>query len=415
MTSSNSQLLLPSGETVKVHASFPAPDRPAGEHVDRLLSVATEYGASDIHLEPHPSGFAVRLRIDGVLQTIHEFPTSIQASITSRMKVMTMMDITEKRLPQDGQTKVVIGKDTISLRMSTLPGKYGEKIVVRLLGSAISSLDLGQMGMDPKTESLFEMLILKPQGMVLVTGPTGSGKSTTLYAAIKRLRDPLKNIITLEDPIEYDLLAGMDQAGVTQVQMNPKVGLTFATAMRASLRQDPDIIMVGEIRDRETAEVAMRAAMTGHLVFSTLHTTGAPETIGRLRDIGVDAYLIASTVRAVLAQRLVRVLCESCKEAYTLPARALKTLFTDASGSIKLHRPKGCPECRGTGYHGRKGIYELLNIDEEFREMIQTDVPVAELRKASVRKGILTLRQSALDLVSQGITSVEEVYRTTME
>jgi len=411
----SNKLLISSGEAIDVHISFPSPDRPPAELVDRLLAVASEYGASDIHLEPHPSGFAVRLRIDGVLQTVHEFPLVVQPAITSRMKVMTGMDITERRLPQDGQSKITIGDRTVSLRMSTLPGKYGEKIVVRLLSSNVSSMDLGQMGMDPRTEGLFEMLIMKPQGMVLVTGPTGSGKSTTLYAAIKRLRDPLKNIITLEDPIEYDLLSGLDEAGVTQVQMNPKVGLTFATAMRASLRQDPDIIMVGEIRDRETAEVAMRAAMTGHLVFSTLHTNGAPETIGRLRDIGVDAYLIASTVRAVLAQRLVRVLCDKCKEAYTLPARALKTLFPEATGALQLHRPKGCPECRGTGYQGRKGIYELLEVNEEFRELIQTDVPVAELRKAATRQGIQTLRQSALDLVKKGVTSVEEVYRTTME
>jgi len=386
--------------------------------VDRLFEMAMERRTSDIHLEPQAAGLFVRFRIDGVLHTIHEFPKTVAPALISRVKIMASMDIAERRLPQDGQISVKIRGKEIDLRISTLPTKYGEKVVIRLLNKSATLLNLGHLGLDPRVQSQFEMLIDKPQGIILVTGPTGSGKSTTLYAVLSRLKSPFKNIITLEDPIEYELIsADSHDAGATQVQMHPKIGLTFAAGLRASLRQDPDIIMVGEIRDRETAEVAIKSAMTGHLVLSTLHTNSASETIGRLRDIGIEPYLTASTVLGIMAQRLVRVLCASCKEAYELPERALKSIFPQraVASNLTLYRPKGCSQCQGAGYLGRLGIYELLIVNEAIRELIHRNAPGAEIKSTAQAQGMKTLREGGLDLVFQGVTTVDEVFRNTVE
>jgi type II secretory ATPase GspE/PulE/Tfp pilus assembly ATPase PilB-like protein len=386
--------------------------------VDRLFELALGRRASDIHLEPQSGGLFVRLRTDGVLHTMHEFPKAVMPAILSRVKIMASMDIAEKRLPQDGQISAKVRGKDIDMRISTLPGKYGEKVVIRILDKSGTLLSLSHLGMDPKVQSEFEMLVDKPQGILIVTGPTGSGKSTTLYSVLNRLKSPFKNIITLEDPIEYELIArGSHEAGATQVQMHPKIGLTFAAGLRASLRQDPDIIMVGEIRDQETAEVAIKAAMTGHLVLTTLHTNSASETVGRLRDIGIESYLIASTVLSIMAQRLVRVLCVSCKQPYELPERALKTIFPDRTVTSKfmLYRPKGCDACQGSGYWGRRGIYELLVMNEAMRELIHRNVPSAEIKVAAQKLGMKTLRESGLDLVFQGVTTVDEVFRNTVE
>ncbi|OGR88980.1 MAG: hypothetical protein A2992_07085 [Elusimicrobia bacterium RIFCSPLOWO2_01_FULL_59_12] len=386
--------------------------------VDKLFEMALSRRASDIHLEPQEQGLFLRFRIDGGLQTIHQFPREACPAIVSRIKILAAMDIAEKRLPQDGQIRTKVRDRDIEMRISTLPGKYGEKVVIRLLDKSVAAMDLGQMGMAPKTQSQFEMIIDKPQGIILVTGPTGSGKTTTLYSVLTRLRSPLKNIITLEDPIEYELMSEADdEAGVTQVQLNPKIGLTFSAGLRASLRQDPDVIMVGEIRDKETAEVAMKAAMTGHLVLSTLHTNSAPETVGRLLDIGIDSYLIASTVISVMAQRLMRLLCETCKEAYQPPARMLQNLFPGLkTGTIPtLYRPKGCARCQDAGYCGRQGIFELMPVTDELKRLIQAEASVEELKKLAQDQGMATLRQSGLDLVCRGFTTIEEVFRNTVQ
>ncbi len=395
-----------------------APEGRISQITDKLFEMALDRRASDIHLEPQPAGLFFRLRIDGSLHTIHEFPKTAMASMISRIKIMAEMDIAERRLPQDGQISVKIRGKEIDLRISTLPGKHGEKVVARILDKSATPLDLGRLGMDPQLQSQFEMLIEKPQGIILVTGPTGSGKSSTLYSVLKRLKSPFKNIITLEDPIEYELIPGNShEAGATQVQMHPKIGLTFAAGLRAALRQDPDIIMVGEIRDQETAEVAIKSAMTGHLVLSTLHTNSAPQTIGRLRDIGIEPYLTASTVLGIMAQRLVRVLCASCREPYELPAHALKAAFPNRRGNynLTLYRPKGCLQCQGSGYWGRTGIYELLVMNEGIRELVHRSATAAEIKTAAQAQGMKTLRESGLDLVFQGITTVDEVFRNTVE
>lgn len=386
--------------------------------VDKLFELALKHRASDIHLEPQVDALFVRFRIDGTLHTIHEINKSLILSLISRIKVMAGMDITEKRQPQDGQIATTVQGKPLELRVSTLPAKYGEKTVIRLLDKSSGVLDLASFGMDAIMQSQFEMLIEKPQGLILVTGPTGSGKSTTLYAVVKRLKSPFKNIITLEDPIEYELLAsGSKEAGITQVQVHPKAGLTFASGLRAALRQDPDVIMVGEIRDQETAEVAMKAAMTGHMVISTLHTNDAPSAIGRLRDIGVEPYLIASTLAGVMAQRLLRLLCPQCKQPYEPPLRAMQNLFPkqNIKEPVKLYRPKGCNHCQGTGYWGRKGIYELLILQEAIRSLIHENASGEMIKQTAVSNGLRTLRDSGLDLVYQGLTTVEEVFRHTVE
>jgi len=383
--------------------------------VEKLFELALKQRASDIHLEPQHKGLFVRYRIDGALKTIHEFPLAIAGPLISRIKVTALMDITQKRLPQDGQISMKIAGRDIDLRVSTLPAKYGEKVVIRLLDKSTVALDLGRLGMNPHTQSTFERMIDKPQGIILVTGPTGAGKTTTLYSVLNRLKSPMKNIITLEDPIEYELLADAEaEAGITQVQINAKINLTFVTALRASLRQDPDVIMVGEIRDRETAEVAMKAAMTGHMVLSTLHTNDSVEAVSRMRDIGVEPYLIASSVVGVMAQRLLRMLCEKCKEAYEPPVKALKAIFGQTTEITKLYRARGCDHCEKTGYRGRIGIYELLSLSDELKQMIHSNVNSDEMRKLAKSQGLKTLRESGLEFVTQGLTTAEEVFRHTI-
>lgn len=387
---------------------------------DKLFELAVQRGASDIHLEPQENNFFVRLRIDGILNSAHKFPKAVQPALSARIKILSNMDITEKRLPQDGQFSKNILNKNIDFRVSTLPGKYGEKIVIRILDKSGFSLDLSQLGFEPAMQTLFEEMIKRPQGMILVTGPTGSGKTTTLYSVLNRLRSPLKNVITLEDPIEYELLAGKsNESGITQVQINPKIGMTFASGLRASLRQDPDIIMIGEIRDRETAEIAMRSALTGHLVLSTLHTNDTFSTLIRLKDMGIEPYLISSTMIGILAQRLVRTLCVDCKESYRPPPRSLKILFPrhhgDLPKEIILYRSKGCERCQFSGYRGRKGIFELLMMTENLKQFIHSGDQsrnTDDMKATAVSK---TLRESGLDLVKEGITTVEEVFRTTVE
>ncbi|OGS00411.1 MAG: hypothetical protein A3G41_03240 [Elusimicrobia bacterium RIFCSPLOWO2_12_FULL_59_9] len=400
-------------------AGSPYPSDPnAVQSVERLFKLAVEMRASDIHLEPQRQGFYARFRVDGVLQTIHGFPKSSQAAMTSRIKVMANMDISEKRLPQDGQASLRHGNKNIDLRISTLPGKYGEKLVIRILDKSDLALGLERLGFEPGAQSVFESLIERSYGIILVTGPTGSGKTTTLYAVLNRLKSPLKNVITLEDPIEYELLAGnSNEMGITQVQVQPKIGLTFAAGLRSALRQDPDVIMVGEIRDKETAETAMKAAMTGHLVMSTLHTNDAPSALGRLMDMGIEPYLMASTIIGVLAQRLVRLLCPRCKEQYRPPVRALKNLFPnreDVSKAI-FYRPIGCEHCQKTGYRGRQGIFELLTMTEELKQKTHCGEHLESLRKLVQSQGLKSLRESGMELVFQGLTTVEEISRVTVE
>jgi type II secretory ATPase GspE/PulE/Tfp pilus assembly ATPase PilB-like protein len=386
--------------------------------VDALFTLALQHRASDIHLEPQVDELYVRLRVDGVLHTIHAFPRTISGALISRIKVMANLDIAEKRLPQDGQIVATVNKKELDLRVSTIPAKYGEKTVIRLLEKTAALVDLGRLGLDPALQSQLEMLIERPQGMFLVTGPTGSGKSTTLYAIIKKLKSPFKNIMTLEDPIEYELLTpGSKEAGITQVQIHPKIGLTFATGLRSCLRQDPDVIMVGEIRDQETAEVALKASMTGHLVLSTLHTNDAPSAISRLHDIGAEAYLIASTLMGVMAQRLVRLLCIHCRQPYEAPVRTMQGLFPQEKlqKPVTLYRPKGCSQCQQTGYWGRKGIYELIVVNDAYRALIQSNAGSEAMKKLARSEGVKSLRESGMDLVIQGLTTVEEIFRHTVD
>lgn len=393
-------------------------DSYAAQSVEKLLNLAISMRASDIHLEPQQQAFFVRFRIDGVLKTIHEYPKEHQATIVSRIKVMAGMDISEKRLPLDGQISLHDDTRNIDLRISTMPGKYGETVVIRILNKANVMFGLEKLGLAPAMQSAFESLIEKPHGIILVTGPTGSGKTTTLYAVLNRIKSPLINIITLEDPIEYELLAGSgNQMGITQVQVQPKIGMTFAAGLRASLRQDPDVIMVGEIRDRETAETAMTAAMTGHLVLSSLHTNDAPSAVGRLIDMGIEPYLIATTFAGVLAQRLVRLLCPRCKEEYRPPLRALKNMFPGRTELDKavFYRPKGCDSCRGTGYAGRHGIFELLIMNDEIKQRIHDGDNLGGIRKAMQAQGMKSLSESGIELVFQGLTTVEEVSRVAVE
>lgn len=391
-------------------------DAGASAIVEKLLSLAVAMRASDIHLEPQRDGFYARFRVDGILQGIHGFPKALQSSIVSRIKVLSNMDISEKRLPLDGQTSIEQSGKTIDLRISTLPSKYGEKVVIRILDKSAMAVDMDSLGLAPSDQGRFEAMIESPHGLILVTGPTGSGKTTTLYSALSRVRSPLKNIITLEDPIEYELLAGgAGEMGVTQVQVHPKIGLTFASGLRAALRQDPDIIMVGEIRDRETAEAAMTAAMTGHLVLSTLHTNDAVSAVGRLLDMGVEPYLVGSTVIGVLAQRLVRLLCRNCMEEYHPPARALERMFRgghDVSRAV-LRRPRGCARCGGTGYSGRKGIFELLSMTDELRQAVHNGKSGTELGALLKAGGMKNLQESGMDLVFSGLTSAEEISRVS--
>ncbi|MDR4509247.1 MAG: Flp pilus assembly complex ATPase component TadA [Candidatus Brocadiaceae bacterium] len=383
---------------------------PVKKWVGLMFMNATLEKASDIHFEAFEDGFRVRYRIDGVLYEKISPPKQLGIPIVSRIKVMSGMDISERRLPQDGRIKLNIGGDRIDLRVSTLPTKYGESIVIRLLNQSAVSLNLETLGFHPEELQLVYQLLEKPNGIILVAGPTGSGKTTTLYAALNHLNTIGTKIITTEDPVEYDI------DGLIQVQINTAIRVTFASCLRAILRQDPDIILVGEIRDSETARIATQASLTGHLVFSTLHTNDAPVTITRLIDIGIQPFLIAATVEAVVSQRLVRKICNSCKEEYVPSGDLLLELNLtkeDVDGKT-FYRGKGCDACNNIGYKGRMGIYEILVVNEEIRRLITDRANTNEVRKSAIKNGMNTLRESGLKAIYEGLTTIQEVVRETL-
>jgi len=379
--------------------------------LNTLMAQAVKERASDIHIEPFERDLVVRYRIDGILHDVLRPPKRIQSSITSRAKIMAGLNIAEKRLPQDGRIRIKIGGKDIDIRMSVIPVAHGERIVMRLLDKATVVLDLQQLGLLEDHRDTIEKLIHKPNGIFLVTGPTGSGKTTTLYAGITRINSVDKNIITVEDPIEYQL------RGIGQIQVHPKIGLSFASGLRSILRQDPDVILVGEIRDLETAEIAIQASLTGHLVFSTLHTNDAPGAVTRLVDMGVEAFLVASSLLGVLAQRLVRVICTHCKKPYHPTPTELEELGVreaDLPDGV-LWKGVGCNACMRTGYKGRTGIYELFVVNDAVREAILGRGDTATVRRAALATGMLTLRGDGSRKVVRGITTVEEVIRVTQD
>ncbi|MGD0498267.1 MAG: type II secretion system ATPase GspE [Bryobacteraceae bacterium] len=385
------------------HLRDMASEAPVIRLVNAMIADALEKRASDIHIEPFEKEFRVRFRVDGVLFDQEAPPRELKAAVTSRLKLMAKLNIAERRLPQDGRIKIKILGREVDLRVSTLPTLYGESVVMRLLDrSAGDFYDLQRLGFDERMLRRMEHFTGMPHGIFLVTGPTGSGKSTTLYSALKRINLPDKKIITIEDPVEYQ----MD--GINQIHVNPQIGLTFAAGLRHIVRQDPDVIMVGEIRDRETADVAIRAALTGHLVFSTLHTNDAPSAITRLTDMGVENYLITSSLVAVLAQRLVRVICGSCKQ----PAGPA---LSPEGETVQSFRGAGCPACRGTGYTSRVGIFEMMDLNDEIRKLIMANEDASVLTKAARRNGMRNLREDGWQKIRDGVTTVDEVMRVTQE
>src|SRR5213082_1213082 len=391
-----------------------ADEAPIVKLVNIILTEAVKRGASDIHVEPYEKELRVRFRIDGMLQPIMSPPMKLKDAITSRIKIMAKLDISEKRLPQDGRImlKMQFGgkKKQLDYRVSTLPTLWGEKVVMRLLDKENLRLDMTKLGFEAESLVKFEKAILKPYGMVLVTGPTGSGKTNTLYSSISRLNQPDTNIMTAEDPVEFQL------QGVNQVQMKEQIGLNFAAALRAFLRQDPNIILVGEIRDFETAEIAIKAALTGHLVLSTLHTNGAPETITRLMNMGIEPFLVATSVHLICAQRLVRRICKECAEVVEVPYQTLleEGYTPEEAKTVKIQKGRGCSVCNNTGYKGRTGLYEVMEVDEEIRELVLVGASAVELKKKAIERGMITLRRSGLIKVAQGHTTLEEVARETI-
>jgi type IV pilus assembly protein PilB len=386
-------------------------DAPVVRLVNAILTSAIKRRASDIHLEPFEKMFRVRYRVDGVLEEIMKPPLKLKNAITSRIKVMAALDIAERRLPQDGRIKLKIGPgQDMDFRVSVLPTIFGEKIVLRLLDKSNLQLDMTKLGFEERALKDFKDAIYRPFGMVLVTGPTGSGKTTTLYSALSELNKIASNISTAEDPVEYNLV------GINQVQINEDIGLNFANALRAFLRQDPDIIMVGEVRDFETAEIAIKAALTGHLVLSTLHTNDAPSTINRLLNMGVEPFLVASSVNLVLAQRLARVICSGCKAPVEVHPQALIELGVNADDarSVTCFHGGGCSTCSGTGYRGRVALYEVMPMSEELRDLVLSGASANEIKRTAITVGMMTLRQSGLLKLSQGVTTIEEVVRVTM-
>jgi type IV pilus assembly protein PilB len=391
-----------------------ADEAPIVKLVNLILTDAVKRGASDIHIEPYEKEYRVRFRIDGMLSSIMNPPYKLKDAITSRIKIMAKLDISEKRLPQDGRImlKMNLGgkKKQLDYRVSVLPTLWGEKIVLRLLDKENLRLDMTKLGFEQESLTKFERAILKPFGMVLVTGPTGSGKTNTLYSSIARLNQPDTNIMTAEDPVEFQL------AGVNQVQMKESIGLNFAAALRSFLRQDPNIILVGEIRDFETAEIAIKAALTGHLVLSTLHTNGAPETISRLMNMGIEPFLVATSVHMIVAQRLIRRICKDCSEEVDVPVQTLieNGFSPEEAKTIKIHKGKGCGVCNNSGYKGRCGLYEVMEVDDEIRELILVGASSLELKKKAIERGMITLRRSGLIKVMDGATTLEEVARETV-
>jgi general secretion pathway protein E len=382
-----------------------ADQNPVIRMVNTILIEAIQQGASDIHFEPNEEGLSVRYRIDGCLQKRHVPPREYQIQILTRIKVMSKMDIAEHRLPQDGRIKLRHGGREIDFRVSTLPIVYGERIVLRILDKGNVLLGMDRIGMNGKVLKLFRKLIQMPEGIVLVTGPTGSGKTTTLYSAIGEINDSETNIITVEDPVEYKI------AGISQMNVNPRIELDFAKGLRHILRQDPDVIMIGEIRDRETAEIAIQASLTGHLVLSTLHTNDAPSALTRLADMGIEPYLLASSILGVLAQRLVRQICPYCKVDYIPSEKELSDLGLTTNGPF--YKGTGCTHCFQTGYKGRHAIYELMPVGGKIKQQVLKSQDAQELRKVALSEGMRTLFEQGVDLVSEGITSSSELLRVT--
>ena len=380
--------------------------------VNGILIKAIKLGASDIHFEPYERTFRVRYRIDGVLRRDMSLPIQIKNAMVSRLKIMAKLDIAEKRLPQDGRIKLRLGKGReMDFRVSTVPILFGEKVVLRLLDKSALQLDMAKLGFEESSLADLKAAIHKPVGMILVTGPTGSGKTTTLYSALSELNKETENILTAEDPIEYNFM------GINQVQMHEEIGLTFASSLRSFLRQDPDIIMVGEIRDFETAQIAVQAALTGHLVLSTVHTNDAPGTVTRLIDMGIEPFLISSAVILILAQRLIRKICMDCRESIKVHPQLLIDLgiAPDEVKSFSVYKGKGCPICNNTGYKGRIGLYEVMPMKEEVKELILSRASTSEIKKEAMRLGMKTLRQSGIAKIKEGVTTVEEVLRSTIE
>jgi type IV pilus assembly protein PilB len=389
-----------------------AEEAPVVKLVNLILVDAIKKNASDIHIEPYEKHFRVRYRIDGVLYEVMKPPMKLRNAIISRVKIMSKLDIAERRLPQDGRIKLKRGHgQEMDFRVSVLPTLFGEKVVLRLLDKSNLQLDMTKLGFERKQLDDFMEAIHRPYGMVLVTGPTGSGKTTTLYSALADLNKTTENISTAEDPVEFNLM------GINQVQMHEEIGLTFASALRSFLRQDPDIIMVGEIRDFETAEIGIKAALTGHLVLSTLHTNDAPSTINRLLNMGVEPFLVASSVNLILAQRLARKICTECREEVEVPTQALVELGVpgEIAAAAKLFKGKGCPVCSGTGYKGRIALYEVMPMAEELKELVLMGASTSEIRREAMRLGMKTLRQSGVAKLLEGTTTYQEVLRTTVK
>jgi general secretion pathway protein E len=386
-----------------------ASEAPVIRLVNSILTQAVRARASDIHIEPFERELKVRYRIDGILYNILYPPRRLQAAISSRIKVMANLNIAERRLPQDGRIRIRVGEKDVDIRVSVVPTAFGERIVLRLLDKTSMLLGLEEIGMGEETYTRYSRLIKRSNGIILVTGPTGSGKTTTLYATLHKINSPELNIITIEDPIEYQL------NGIGQIQVNPRIDLTFANGLRSILRQDPDIIMVGEIRDRETAEIAIQASLTGHLVFSTLHTNDAAGAVTRLLDMGVEAFLVSSSVLAILAQRLVRVICKECKEPYRPEIALAKELGLDPAFDGVFYRGKGCGACFQTGFRGRSGVYELLVIDDSIRSLVMSGADSSVIKRQAITQGMLTLLRDGARNVVKGVTTADEILRVTQE
>jgi type IV pilus assembly protein PilB len=386
-----------------------ADEAPIVKLVNSLIADAVRKGASDIHIEPYEKSMRVRFRIDGVLHEMMSPPFKFKAAILSRLKIMAELDIAERRVPQDGRIKIKVINRTIDLRVSSLPTIFGEKIVMRILDKTNLNIDLEKLGFEPKAMKEFTSAIASPYGMVLVTGPTGSGKTTTLYSALSRINTPEVNVMTAEDPVEYNL------DGINQVLVHEDIGLTFAAALKAFLRQDPNIIMVGEIRDLETASIAVKAALTGHLVLSTLHTNDAPSAIGRMVDMGIEPFLVASSVNLILAQRLVRRVCSGCKRPIDLDSEILRELQLDPAEAkaAQFAEGAGCVDCSNTGYRGRQGVYEVMTMTPKIRDLTLDRASAGEIKKTAIAEGTLTLRRDGLEKLKRGMTTAEEILKET--
>ncbi|MCX5851780.1 MAG: type II secretion system ATPase GspE [Deltaproteobacteria bacterium] len=384
-------------------------DAPIIRLVNLMFAQAVRDRASDIHIEPYQNALAVRYRIDGVLYNTMRLPKRIQSSLISRVKIMAKMNIAEKRLPQDGRIDIKIGDKLVDIRVSTIPIAFGERIVLRLLDKSTRMFSLSELGLDEKNLDLLDSLIKSPYGIILVTGPTGSGKTTTLYAALSTINNPDINIITIEDPIEYQI------EGIGQIQVNPKIDLTFAMGLRSIVRQDPDVILVGEIRDRETAEIAIQSSLTGHLVFSTLHTNDAASAVTRIIDMGIEPFLVSSSVIAIIAQRLVRVLCSDCKESYVPDDASLAKVGIERAQlrDNRVYHQKGCQACMHTGYRGRSAIFEMMVMDDNLKKLVLKTSDANQIRKEAVQAGMLTLMRDGTQKVIEGTTNIEEIFRVT--